>query len=314
MAKEMLTIGRPLESMNLSELGQVKVTPFLARLLICLALGGGAIAWIVSTRGVLSFAGMMVLGLVYAHAVELQHQALHNTAFPSKPWNRLVGFFLGLPMLVSFSDYQYSHLRHHRLLGTKDDREFFNYGYDQLTSLKPLLRHLLMVGHYRDVIGFIANSVLGRVKPSVTKREIALHIRTEYQAMAVFITLMVGLSVYFNTYFFVNTWLIPLLIAIPTHALIELPEHWGRDHGTLDVRTNTRTIRASWFGFWFTNGNNYHIEHHWLPAVPNDRFPELHRKIAHEVEVDTYPAFYWRFFQELYHNTFTRRGSKEKLA
>ena len=42
-------------------------------------------------------------------------------------------------------------------------------------------------------------------------------------------------------------------------ALIELPEHWGREHDTLNVAVNTRTIRASGFGYWFTNGNNYHI-------------------------------------------------------
>jgi fatty acid desaturase len=308
----MLTIGKPLSSMNLSELGRVKAAPFLFRLSICVLLAGGSMVLIVATRGVLSFVGMFLLGLIYAHAVELQHQALHSTAFPSKFWNRLVGYFLGLPMLVSYSDYQHSHLQHHRLLGTKDDREFFNYGYDHLTSLKPLLRHLLMVGHYRDVSRFIFNAVLGRTRPGISKRETAVHVRSEYQGMAILIALMVGLSIYFKTGLFLKIWFIPLLVAIPTHALIELPEHWGRDHGTLDVRSNTRTIRASWFGYWFTNGNNYHIEHHWLPAVPNDRFPELHRAISDEIEVDTYPAFYLRFLKELYRNTFS--GGRKEFA
>jgi len=310
----MLTIGKPLEDMSLSDFGRIRVAPFLIRLLICLLLAAGSIALSLSSRGIVAVVGMILLGLVYAHAVELQHQALHNTAFPSKRWNRFVGYFLGLPMLVSFSDYQYSHLRHHRLLGTKDDREFFNYGYDHLTSLKPLLRHLLMVSHYRDVVGFIGRAVLGRTKPSIGKRETAVHIRSEYQGMALFIALMAGLTLYLQTDLFLRVWLLPLLVAIPAHALIELPEHWGRDHGTLDVATNTRTIRASWLGYWYTNGNNYHVEHHWLPAVPNNRFPELHRTIAHEIESDTYPAFYRRFLQELYRNTVTRGGSEEKLA
>jgi len=307
----MLTVGKPLSTMSLSELGRVKVAPFLFRLLIYIALAGGSIAMILMTRGPLPYVGMFLLGLLYAHAVELQHQALHSTAFPSKRWNRFVGYFLGLPMLVSYSDYQWSHLQHHRLLGTKDDREFFNYGYDHLTSLKPLLRHLLMVGHYRDVTRFIFNAVLGRTKPNITKRENAVHVRSEYQGMAIFLALMVGLTIWFKTDLFLKVWLLPLLVAIPTHALIELPEHWGRDHGTLDVRSNTRTIRASWFGYWFTNGNNYHIEHHWLPAIPNDRFPEIHRQIADEIEIDTYPAFYRRFLGELYRNTFSGGGQKE---
>jgi fatty acid desaturase len=113
----------------------------------------------------------------------------------------------------------------------------------------------------------------------------------------------VGTAVW-RTPLFLEIWFFPLLFAIPAHALIELPEHWGRNHDSLDVRTNTRTIKASWFGTWYTNGNNYHIEHHWLPAVPNDRFPELHRTIVGEIQTESYPAFYWRFFQELYRNTF----------
>src|SRR4051794_9574877 len=207
----MLTVGKPLDSMNLSELGRVRVAPFLVRLLICALLAAGSLALIVTTRGLASVAGMILLGLVYAHAVELQHQALHNTALPSKFWNRFVGYFLGLPMLVSFSDYQHSHLQHHRLLGTKDDREFFNYGYDNLTSLKPLLRHLLMVSHYRDVSRFIGNAVLGRTKPAINKQETARHIRSEYQGMAIFIAIMVGVSIYFKTDLFLKIWFIPLL-------------------------------------------------------------------------------------------------------
>jgi fatty acid desaturase len=194
----MLTIGKPLDGMDLGELSKVRVMPFLLRTLLFAVLIAGFIAMIVLTDGILPWVAMVGLGLIYAHGVELQHQALHNTAFPSKFWNRVVGFFMGLPLLVSFSDYQYSHLRHHRLLGTGDDREFFNYGYDRLTSLKPLLMHLFMVRHYRDVSGFIVRALMGQTKPDV-KRENAVKIRAEYQWMGFFIALAVAVSVIFKT-------------------------------------------------------------------------------------------------------------------
>lgn len=305
----MLTVGKPLDRMPMSELSRVRVSPFLWRLLLYLILVAGFATAVVATRGVLSIASMLLLGLVYAHGVELQHQALHNTALPSKAWNRFIGFFLGLPMLVSFSDYQYSHLRHHRLLGTGDDREFFNYGYDRLTSLKPLLAHLLMLSHYRDVSGFIGSSLAGRTKPGV-RPENARKIRAEYQWMALCLAAAVAVSIAFHTPILLYLWLVPLLTAIPAHALIELPEHWGQDHGTLDVASNTRTIGAGRFGYWYTNGNNFHIEHHWLPGVPNDRFPELHRIIEDQIASETYPAFYRRFFGELYRNTFYAKSGE----
>src|SRR5260370_22682420 len=127
-------------------------------------------------------------------------------------------------MLVPLPNSKSTPVRHPRLLGTKDDREFFNYGYDRLTSLGPLLAHLLMLRHYRDVARFICSSVIGRVKPDI-KREVALQIRTEYRLMAVFLLVMAGVSAAFATPLFLEVWLLPLLIAVPAHALIELPEH-----------------------------------------------------------------------------------------
>ncbi len=301
----MISVGKPLAGMQLTELSRVRSGPFVWRVLLYYGLMALFIWAVLRAPGVFPWLAVCGLGLLYAHGVELQHQALHNTALPSRFLNRWVGFLLGLPMLVSVSDYQYSHLRHHRLLGTNDDREFFNYGYDRLTSLGPLLAHLLMLRHYRDVARFVCSSVIGRTKPDI-KREVAVQIRTEYQLMAVFLLGMAGVSVAFATPLFLEIWLLPLLIAVPVHALIELPEHWGRDHGTLDVTANTRTIAAGAFGTWFTNGNNFHIEHHWLPGVPNDRFPELHRMLP-GIETETYPAFYRRFFMELYRNSFTRQ-------
>jgi fatty acid desaturase len=306
----MLTIGKPHDDLDLREFSRLRVLPFLGSVLIYLALLIPAALLALASHPALALTGIVLVGLIYAHGVELQHQALHNSAFPSKSWNRFVGFLLGLPMLVSFSDYQYSHLRHHRLLGTNDDREFFNYGYDRLTSLKPLLRHLFMVRHYRDVARFIAKAAMGKTKPDL-KPDTAGRIRTEYQIMAVCIVIAAGLSVALHSTAALKLWLAPLLIAIPAHALIELPEHWGEDHDTLDVTHNTRTIAAGRFACWYTNGNNFHIEHHWLPSVPNHRFRELHARIRTEITPDAnYWSFYKQFLGELYRNTFPRGGGK----
>lgn len=303
----MLRVGKPLESMDLMEMSRIRIWPFLWRTLLYATLVAGLVIWIVRAEGWVQSPAIILLGLLYAHGVELQHQALHNTGFPSRFWNRAVGFLLGLPMLVSFSDYQYNHLNHHRDLGTDNDREFFNYDYDRLTDLKPLLAHLMMLSHYRDVSGFIARSIFGWTKPNV-KRESAVKIRTEYILMAVCLAAAVGVSIAFRTTLFVEIWLLPLVVAIPTHALIELPEHWGQDHDTLDVLQNTRTIRASRLASWFTNGNHFHVEHHWLPSIPNDRFADLHAEVSESLQgrIVTYPQFYKTFLSDLYQNTFSR--------
>lgn len=309
----MLTVGRSFDGMDIRELSRIKNTTFALRILICIALIALSMGLILKFGGFFAVVGTVSLGLMYAHAVELQHQALHNTGFANKTVSRIVGFLLGLPMLVSYSDYQYHHFQHHRLLGTVDNREFFNYGYNRLTSLKPLMAHLLMLGHYREVAKFVSWSLTGRLRPGV-KEESAVRIRTEYCLIALFIATMVTISVVWRTTIFLKLWLFPLLVAIPTHALIELPEHWGKQEDTTDVGVNTRTIRATWFGYWFTNGNNYHIEHHWLPSIPNDRLPHLHQLLSTQVETETYPQFYKKFFLELLYNTFPGPPKADEVA
>src|ERR1043165_2542480 len=247
----------------------------------------------------------LALGLAYAHAVELQHQCLHNTAYRSRSWGRVVGVLLGLPSLVSFSDYQNSHLKHHRLLGTPEDKEFFNYAYKKLNSFPALITHLWMVRHYRDVMGYISKSAVGiLVRKDEATIKMAKKIRFEYQLMAIFIAAMTFVTSYLQTTLFLKLWLIPLLVAVPTHALIELPEHIGCNTTRPDVLVNTRTIKTNKLLVWFVNGNNYHVEHHWLPAVPNDKFPALHNHVSSRITYAdiSYRSFYGQFFSNLRKN------------
>jgi fatty acid desaturase len=216
----MIAVGEEIPGINLQALTGVSSSPFqwkllslfvLTALFIALALMVPSIPWILPS---------VALGLMYAHAVELQHQCLHNTALRDTSWNRRIGILLGLPLLVSFSDYQNSHMRHHKLLGTPEDREFFNYGYESLTTLRALIPHLLMIRHYRDVAVFMAKAGVGKItRPDATLR-MALRIRSEYRIMAIFLIVMLVITIVFQTTIFLKIWLIPLLVGIPAHALI----------------------------------------------------------------------------------------------
>ncbi|HVF42740.1 MAG TPA: fatty acid desaturase [Pyrinomonadaceae bacterium] len=298
----MITIGEEIAGINLRELIKVRTYHFQMKLLVYVLAVALLVGLTLYLPGLLWVIPSLLLGLAYAHAVELQHQCLHNTAYRTKRWNRIVGVPLGMPLLVSFSDYQNSHLKHHRLLGTPEDKEFFNYSYQKLHSLTALIPHLLMVRHYRDVAGYIAKSVVGKlVREKEATPKVARKIRSEYQMMAVALVAAAGLSGYFATTIFLKVWALPFVVGVLTHALIELPEHIGCNTTIADVLNNTRTMKASKAMVWFVNGNNYHVEHHWLPAVPNDKFPELHQKVTSRITyLDlSYGSFYKQFFVHL---------------
>jgi len=304
----MITVGVATQGINIGALVKVRSNRFQRKVVaatIATALLGWLTLW---TSGLVSLIPMILLGLIYAHGVELQHQCLHNTAYRSKAWNRFVGVLLGLPSLVSFSDYQYSHMRHHRLLGTPQDKEFFNYDYKSLTTLTQFIPHLFMVPHHKDVARSIVNSTLNKLSRGDANPKIVRKIRTEYLIMGVMLAMMLILTVVFQTWIFFKLWFIPFLIAIPAHTLIELPEHFGCEKQTTDVLKNTRTILAGKTAIWFTNGNNYHVEHHWLPSVPNDKFEDLHGNLANGIVYleQSYWSFYWKFFKHL-------RGRKSNI-
>lgn len=313
----MIRVGEDTEVRNLREIVKVNSIHFQVKFIVYLLVTTILIGLAVVLPLPYWIAPSLLLGLAYAHAVELQHQCLHNTAYRSRFWGRVVGVLLGLPSLVSFSDYQNSHLKHHRLLGTPEDKEFFNYAYQKLHSMPSLVTHLWMVRHYRDVMGYIFYSACGKlVRKDQATLKMAKKIRFEYQLMAVFLIAMAFVTVYFQTTLFLKLWLIPLLVAVPTHALIELPEHIGCDTKINDVLVNTRTIKTNRFMVWFVNGNNYHVEHHWLPAVPNDRFPELHNYVWKRTRYAdmSYRSFYSQFFHNLRKQNLHRAWSPQTVT
>lgn len=285
---------------SMQELTKINPHFFTSRFLIYVGITCLGILGCIYGGILLKILSVITLGFMYAHAIELQHQALHYTAYKSKKLNRVVGVFLGIPMLVSFTDYQVHHWSHHKNLGTEENKEFFNYSYEKLHSLLFLLPHLLMVYHYADVAKWITLSLTGKVKPNIVKNK-ATDIREEYLIIFAVIVATVALSIYFESTLALLIWALPLVIAIPVHALIELPEHLGCPQLSTDPFHNTRTIQSTWLGKWFTNYNNYHVEHHFLPGVPNDKAYELHLAIKDRIVVleSSFANFYWWFLKEL---------------
>jgi len=247
-----------------------------------------------------SILGTLVVGAMFAHGVELQHQTLHYTAFRSRRLTEIVGVILGLPMLVSFAAYQASHMRHHRDLGTEANTEFFNYG-DQygagtLSAVKAALWRFTMIAHYGNAVLAIYRALLGRPFPG-ERANIGRKMRRDYLIMLAAFGLLIVICLLTHRPTALRLWLLPLLlVAGPLHALVEMPEHYQCNTNSREVFENTRTIRANGFLTWFTNGNNFHVEHHLLPNLGVERLQELHERIAPDIA--HLHTTYYAFFRE----------------
>jgi fatty acid desaturase len=249
--------------------------------------------------------GVLLIGLMFAHAAELQHETLHGLAYRSRRANRVVGVLLGLPMLISFTAYRVIHMRHHRDLGTPQNREFFDYG-DQYgagerrTRMRNALTWLVrftMVRHYWQ----FATDVGRAVRDGDFDGESAVNsrrMRTEYLLVLFALLAAAALSAVFTTPVVLWVWLLPLVIvAAPAHALIELPEHFRCDVLDRSPFANTRTIKSNRLLTWYTNGNNFHVEHHLMPNLPIERLPDLHTEVRDSLR--HYHSGYVAYFKSL---------------
>ena len=243
-----------------------------------LLLGGGYLAMFVP--GWSKALGFVLLALGIAHGVELQHQALHHTGFRSVALNRGVGFLLGLPILISFSHYRDRHLHHHKHVGTDDDSEFFQYSKENNDNRLALIANLLMLPHWRRVGGLCIAAWSGRDIGRVYRPSNERPIRMEYRLFALYACAVLAGAILVGGVFWL--FVIGPLLAAPVHTLIELPEHLGCDKSE-SIFQNTRTIRSNRFMTWLMNGNNYHVEHHLLPAVIPERLHLLHAHIHGEI-------------------------------
>ncbi|MGH2853107.1 MAG: fatty acid desaturase family protein [Solirubrobacteraceae bacterium] len=256
----------------------------------------GYIAIIASVSWIVTAIAMLVLGFMYAHLVELQHECLHGHAFKSRRLNHIYGFFCGLFMLSSYSYYQYEHLRHHATLGQPDNREFFSYRLRHLDSLRGFLLATFHLGRYVDVLHDMARSLAGNPIPGVERERNRKQISKEYRLFVSMIAGVAAFTALTGNLLFVFAWLVPLLtISEPTHFLIELPEHFGLNtQNDPNVLANTRTIDTSRFAQWFTNFNNLHTAHHYHQGVPMANVARLNELVRERYEAiePSYRSFY----------------------
>jgi fatty acid desaturase len=274
---------------------------FLVKFSFGLAIiGAGYAVILLSTPWYAKVVAGLVVGAMYAHILVLQHDTLHEHVFNSRFLNRAFGTVCGLFMLSSYTHYKHAHLRHHSLLGKPGHKEFFNdYNGYPLTTVRGIMRAAWHLGRYVEVAGNIGRSLRGRrIIEAGREREN----RLTAQEYRLFLAVCIGCVAYTaltGSLFLIYAWVLPtLLVAEPVYFLIELPEHFGLNiQSNPNVFENTRTIKASWLGRWFTHLNNFHTAHHYHQGVPLTNVGKLDRVVSGRY-VAAEPT-YWGFYRKV---------------
>lgn len=240
-----------------------------------------------------------LLGLVFAHGIELQHQTIHYNAFVNLKLNILVGRILGLPTMNSYTHYQCLHMWHHQNIGTVDDNEFFrSHRSNKKLSIGEFLRRFF---GFQDTFMLILERIF--LKPELPQKifyrfgDKLVQIQKELHFYRI-IFLCFLLAVIFNLIspvIFLN-WILAICFYHFWHFLFEFPEHYLCAISEKEIYKNTRTIRGTDFSSYITNFNNFHVEHHLYPYLPMDHLGVVHSSICNKIENKN--LSYFEFYEE----------------
>jgi fatty acid desaturase len=292
-----------------AEMLELRPGLFRVRVVVCvttLVLGGCAV---LAASGPVAVLAQLIVGAAIAYGVELTHQCLHGTATGRRREELVYGRILSLLAFRSYTSYRYTHLRHHRLLGTLDDPE--PEGYAWLYSEQRWRRVLGVSSHFSQVLRYTTAirrgvwAARGKLQDawdeaSRPPADVVSSMADEYRLLmcglaAVVVTTAMGSDV------LLKIWIVPVLAGYgPIHGAIILPEHFWCLHDDLSLHSNTRSIRAGWLGRWFTNFNSHHAGHHKHAGVPLEKLPKFENLLRERGELGppqtrSYTAFYRDF-------------------
>ncbi len=229
----------------------------------------------------------------------LVHDASHHALFKTRWLNEFAGKWLAAaPVLLDLEGYRQYHLQHHKYTGqdyqgTKGDPDIIltrNYPISRKSLRRWLLRDLTGRSAPRLYLGLIA-MLLGIIKYDLSGRVVMLpKAKRSIPGWIIFVTKRLAPFALTNALMVTLLWLtghawlyvLWLAAGFTTFQFFtrvrSIAEH-GMVARVSNMLQNTRTTEVSfWERLTFAPHHvNYHLEHHFLMAVPSYRLPQMHR-------------------------------------
>jgi len=248
------------------------------------AIGAGGVLVYATYGTVLLIPAMFAHGIVLACLFAPMHECSHGTAFRTRWMNEAAYWLVSLVYISQPTWYRYRHAVHHT--------------YTQIQGKDPAMvlpspttwRH-----YFEQILGWrfwttfpvvITKHALGRMRPQdswyVPKADLS-RIDNEARLMIAVYGLVAAGAVYFGSFAPLIYWLLPRMMGEPLQRSWRIAEHKGCDEGP-DVRTNTRSTKASLPMRLLCWNMPYHSEHHVLPQAPFFALPALNKLIGAQLK------------------------------
>ena len=236
-----------------------------------------------------------VSGFTIFNFTVLLHDVIHNAVWTGRreAATRLLMLCYSLPSGISGSQFSRWHLTHHAELGSEiaDPKRHY---------LSPKLNARWLKILYFTPALFVIYFRAARKETATYPEALQRTIRRERNA-AILLHLAVAATVWTVWGFGVaaRTYFVPYFLVFPVaFALNRLGQHYDIDRD--DPAKWGTLMKNSWFWNFAYLNSNFHLEHHYFPAVPMYNLPRLNRLLKPFFEsihhhVRTFPGLFWDY-------------------
>lgn len=239
-------------------------------------------------------AGFWLLPAMILHGVVLiflftpLHECIHRTAFANRRLNDVIGFVIGVLLLLPREYFRAFHFAHHRF--TQDPARDPELGSPKPQDLRQWLWHVsglpYWIGQGRLLVAQAGGKAEGSFYGNDKQRQDVIR---EARFVLVIYAAVLIVSLLAGSDAALIYWVLPAILGQPFLRLYLLAEHMLCPE-TPDMLANTRTTYTNGILRFLAWNMPYHIEHHAFPAVPFHALPQLNALIAGKLKT-TAPGY-----------------------
>lgn len=230
----------------------------------------------------------------------LMHDCVHGAMFKSPFLNKWVGEIMcSAAILGQFEGYRKYHLKHHARAGTTNDPDYPNYKIypvEKMSFMRKVARDMLGITGLKNLYivvlmhaGLIEYDMSYQTHKASSKLSVLNSVKCLIRNLwlgVLFQLALVGVLAYFEQLGLYLLWWIAYLTTFALFSRIRnAAEHANvPDLLNADPRLHARTVYTNWLARLTVAPNtvNYHLEHHWMPAIPPYRLPAFHQYLLSE--------------------------------
>lgn len=230
-----------------------------------------------------------IVGFLGISLLSIAHGCVHGAFNKKERYRHWMGLLNTAPMLVNYSIYKASHIEHHKYTNIKGDTQHEV----DLSSIKKILYYFpywqLILAYWKTGIWAVIGKPLNYNRIEKERKNVIF----DFYIILV-LALIYFIATVYHPLLMLKVYWGPTLVFYQMAFFFRISEHYGCDKKP-NRWANVRTMHTNLIVRYLMLNNNYHAEHHYLPSIPFQNLPILHKLIGKKFKYQEKSYFLFHF-------------------